>query len=375
MDIAQFLLQALKKGIDGCEERKVKQGVVDNLRSTMFLAQRIRRASEPRTIGFFGAQKRGKSSLINFLLGCDLMPTGPIPMSSVVIRASQNSEMADNLYEIDILNSNGSRDSCRDVTLDVAQLLLREYGSRKGKQSEDVDTIEVKAKFPNSKILGEGGVLVDTPGAEVAFGMDDPSSSTGALAENQDDAKRALDILEKMHLVIFVERADYMQSANSKKFFCEHLKPMRPLSVVNFKDVYEGSSSQTASSPEVVEARKQSEMQGRMLQTFGVNPGRILCVSSKEARDGRTNNDDGLLKRSHLPELEQRIVQEVSDLSSDQGLLICLQEIKKSLSQIEEATPEVVREVRARMTTPLHRFVQEAKNAEIAKAARGLLNT
>ena len=90
-----------------------KIGIVQNIFALCLTVKRIRRHQNPnatKTIGFFGGQKRGKSSLINHLIGCDLMPVSAIPMSSVVIRTKQDSSIADLHYIVDITQIDGYHD-------------------------------------------------------------------------------------------------------------------------------------------------------------------------------------------------------------------------------------------------------------------------
>ena len=159
LDTTQFLLQALNEIKKSCDGRQdIKPGIMENFSGIFFLLQKIRKYNEPKTIGFFGAQKRGKSSLINELLGCDLMPTSPIPMSSVAIEIKQDSSVADGVYKIDIFHSNGAKDISQNVDYESARIMLREYGSHKGFLSDSVDTIKISSSFPNSKILENAGL-------------------------------------------------------------------------------------------------------------------------------------------------------------------------------------------------------------------------
>ena len=361
-DISQFALQALVKIQEGCKRKNVKSGIIDNISGTIFLVKKIRKHGEPKTIGFFGAQKRGKSSLINQLLGCDIMPVSAIPMSSVVINVKHDEKHAQGKFTIDVIDSNGGMDTM-DVDLSSAQLLLTQYGSHKGCMSGEVDTITVTSNFADSKILGNGGILVDTPGAEIAFDSDASSEA------NEVDAKRALNILASTHIVIFVERADLMQSVNSKTFFMEHLKPMRPLSVINWKDAYTPDSKFKIPDPLVAEMKKQSCMREIMLKTYGVNLDRVLCVSSKEAAEARKNENHDLLLQSNLPELENRILTELHNLNPEKGLITCLHELRKILSQLDV---ETAKEIFVQAQRPFFVMLQTAtseksKIAEVAK--------
>ena len=74
-DISKQLLNAFVKIEEQLKNRsEVKQGVRDNISGIVYLAKKVVKRDTTKTIGIFGAQKRGKSSLINRLLSCDIMP-------------------------------------------------------------------------------------------------------------------------------------------------------------------------------------------------------------------------------------------------------------------------------------------------------------
>lgn len=328
--IARQLLQALVNIKNVCNEKNIKPGIIDNISETIFLVQKVLKNNIPKTIGFLGAQKRGKSSLINQLIGCNLMPVSPIPMSSVVIEIHRDNDLSQNDFAVDIIGADGFRNSST-VNFEQAKFLLQEYGSHKGNMGDMVDTIRVTSKFPDSKILEHGGILVDTPGAEIAFSQ--------SCASNADDARRAIKILASTHIVIFVERADLMQSENSRKFFTENIKPMRPLCVINWKDAFDLDITNKITDIAIREECKQSKMREIMLKTYGVNLNRILCVSSKEARIAKTdknNIDQAMLENSNLPILEKRILEELRNLYPEVGLIACLQEVQKIFSYFDK---------------------------------------
>lgn len=368
MTDTDLVLQALKNIKEACSENPdVKPGVIDNLSSTICLLQKIRKIGAPKTIGFFGAQKRGKSSLINQLLGCDLMPVGPVPMSSVVIKVKHDINHAVNKYTLDVTQVNGGMDSYSDMSLESAKLLLKQYGTRDGEMSCDVDTIEVTSNFSSSMILEHEGILVDTPGAEVAF------AENLSDAENNEDAARAIRILEKTHIVIFVERADCIQAENSKIFFQKNLKPLRPFNVINYKDTFDISSKSEESDALFLEKKKQDCMKGIMLQTFGVNLDRILCVSCKEAKDAKRDNDPKMLEISNLPKLEKAILNELDNLKPEIGLVTCLKELKKVMSQINAVDSDTAKEVFQNAKRPIS-VLQNGTKINAIKNITGELN-
>ena len=56
------------------QQQNASKGILANLDALMRKLKSATRPGGPKDTGFFGAMSRGKSSLINALLGCDLMP-------------------------------------------------------------------------------------------------------------------------------------------------------------------------------------------------------------------------------------------------------------------------------------------------------------
>ena len=220
-----------------------------------------------------------------------------------------------------------------------ASFLLKTYGSRLGGFSDQVAEITVTSKFPDSEILKNGGILVDTPGAEIAFGEEDPENVTGkefqpeSVEKNEKDTQRALDILNATQIIIFCERADYLEGRNSKLFYNMEMKKRHPLNVLNFKDTFEIDQTADASA-EILEKIRQNQMIHRMVSAFGANIDRVICVSSREASQGKKNNDDTLLAQSNILVLEELIIGELRSLQPQFGLTTCLKELHGILQQI-----------------------------------------
>lgn len=367
-DISKQLLNAFVKIEEQLKNRsEVKQGVRDNISGIVYLAKKVVKRDTPKTIGIFGAQKRGKSSLINRLLGCDIMPVHTIPMSSVAIEIKHDGNMQDGKFDVVIENFVGKIENNKNVDLNDAKTLLEQYGSHKNESlSSDVETIKVKANFSDSKILKNGGILIDTPGAEKAFGRGagEELSPEDEPTANDKDYKRAEKILQSAHFVVFVERADYAQSINSKEFFTKHIKPLRPLTVVNFKDTYELDSDKVKSKdPNFIERQKQNVLSKKMLENFGVNLGSVLCISCKEAAEAKEEDNEKKLELSNLPKLERRILAELDNLKPEVGLLTCLKELQQTLSLLEkELVQEVITKSRAKVN--FHVILSISENKE-----------
>ena len=112
----------------------------------------VRRLEVPQfEIAVFGRVNSGKSSLLNHLVGVDVLPVGVTPITAVPTRLMRGRLSS---AVIHFAEASPSR-------IDVAQ--LREYASEKGNpgNAKHVTGIEVELSAPR---LHEGVVLVDTPG-------------------------------------------------------------------------------------------------------------------------------------------------------------------------------------------------------------------
>ncbi len=102
------------------------------------------------TIAFCGHFSAGKSSMINKLMGSDLLPSSPIPTSANIV-AIKNGEP-----HVLLTDQHGKKISYPGE-LDVAQV------KKASKNGEDVKTIEV---FKYHPFLENGTVVMDTPGID-----------------------------------------------------------------------------------------------------------------------------------------------------------------------------------------------------------------
>ena len=98
-----------------------------------------------------GQFKRGKSTLINCLLGDDILPTGVIPITSIVtkIKYGESAEAMISFLNNEIVKINIE---------DVAAYISEQYNP------QNVKNVQVIDIFYPSEILKNGLVLIDTPG-------------------------------------------------------------------------------------------------------------------------------------------------------------------------------------------------------------------
>lgn len=129
----------------------------------------LRRVDTPRLrVLVAGEAKRGKSTLVNRLLGRDLLPTGAVPVTAVATTVVPGGPADDEL--LDVLLLDGRRE--RRGTADLASLV-----TERGNPHNVLGVGEVRAHVASVSLPG-GVELVDTPG-------------TGSVWEHNTEAARA----------------------------------------------------------------------------------------------------------------------------------------------------------------------------------------
>jgi ribosome biogenesis GTPase A len=103
-----------------------------------------------------GQFKRGKSTLINYLIGDTILPTGVIPITSIITKIKHGS------MPCALIVFNGGES--KDIPLDEVDLYVSE--EKNPENTKDVKYIEIE--YP-SQNLKNGLVLIDTPGIGSIF--------------------------------------------------------------------------------------------------------------------------------------------------------------------------------------------------------------
>lgn len=154
-------------------------------RSFEELASDARRAAEPLEAGevrvvVLGQFKRGKSSVVNALLGRRILPTGVVPLTTVptFLRTGPSTSVT-------IRYADGSEEEVEPDALDAYVTERENPGNEKG-----VDRVEVTCP---ARHLADGLVLVDTPGIGSA---------------ERDATERAFDFLPRVDAGLVVLSAD-----------------------------------------------------------------------------------------------------------------------------------------------------------------------
>ena len=123
------------ENIPGCSCEELKEKIQDNVFNLVVLGQ----------------FKRGKTSLINALLGAEILPTAVVPLTSIATILKYGETLNINVY------FNDGR-----VT-EIEPATLTQYVTEKGNPRNEKDVQEVIITYPSS-YLKDGVRLIDTPG-------------------------------------------------------------------------------------------------------------------------------------------------------------------------------------------------------------------
>jgi Dynamin family len=110
-------------------------------------------------VSVLGEFKRGKSTLVNALLGLDLMPTGVLPLTAVATEVVYGTPGGT------VVHTDGSTDE-----IDLSR--LSDYVTEAGNPANERQVRRVEARAP-AALLRPGIVLVDTPGIGSVFRHDE----------------------------------------------------------------------------------------------------------------------------------------------------------------------------------------------------------
>ena len=219
-----------------------------------------------------GQFSRGKSTLMNAILGKEYLPSGFVPTTSAITAVSYGSR------EKVVLRRSNSNLTSEIEMRDLADFVTERInpGNR-----ERIEMAEVQVPV---EILQRGFFLVDTPGLG------------SAVREN---TATTLNFLPSADAIVFVTSCDAPLTAGELGYLRECRSSVRQLFlVVNKIDlVPEAEREQVL---EFARAKAQEE-----LQDTGV---RLYAVSAREGLAARLSSDGEKLHRSGLPELEEDIV-------------------------------------------------------------------
>lgn len=272
-----------------------------------------------------GQFKRGKTSLINALLGADILPVAVVPLTSIVTIMTYG-----NVLRIKVFFNDGR------VT-EIKPESLSEYVTEKGNPKNVKDVSEVVITYP-SPYLKDGVRLIDTPGV-------------GSIYQHNTDV--AYQYLPKSDAALFLLSVDQPMSKAELDF----LKDVKEYSNKIFFLLNKADYLNEADLRESTDFSK-----GVMEEAMGAEV-KIFPVSAKLALEGKFNNSEDMVQKSRLPQFSQVLN---FFLIEEKGKVLIISAANNLLRLISQAKLEMELE-RNSLTTPLDELQQKIKAFEAKK--------
>jgi GTP-binding protein EngB required for normal cell division len=260
----------------------------------------VKLAAERFNLAVVGQFKRGKSSLMNAVIGRDLLPVGLLPLTSAITTLCYGPQ------ERALLARRGWF-----LTQEIAVSELADYVTENGNPGNEKELEEARVELP-LPFLRRGLYFIDTPGV-------------GSAREANTATTRAF--LPEADAVIFVTSVEASLSETEAGFLHDIRQHIRKLFVVvNKIDLLaEGEL------PQVLDYVRTG-----LEQILGASAVRLYPLSAQAAVAAKGRRDEASLRRSGLPELEADLTQFVAEEKSQVFLISILDRL---LRLIPDADP------------------------------------
>jgi GTPase SAR1 family protein len=258
-----------------------------------------------------GQFKRGKTSLINALLGADILPVAVVPLTSIVTIMTYGEVLRVKVF----FNDGG--------VSEIKPESLTDYVTEKGNPRNVKDVGEVVITYP-SPYLKDGVRLIDTPGV-------------GSIYRHNTDV--AYQYLPKSDAALFLLSVDQPMSQAELDF----LKDVREYSnriffLLNKADYFCEA-----------DLRESMDFSKNVLREAIETEARIFPVSAKLALEGKLSGDGELERKSMLP----RFSEVLNDfLMEDKGKILLLSVVNNLLRLLSHARFELDLEMKS-LSTPI----------------------
>ena len=240
----------------------------------------VRLAEDRFNLAVVGQFKRGKSTLMNAIIGRDLLPTGVLPLTSAITALCYGPR------ERVLLQRQGW---AREQEIQLGD--LADYVTERGNPGNEKGLSEARVELP-LRFLRRGLYFIDTPG--VGSGQHENTATTRAFLPQAD-------------AVIFVTSVEAPLSEAEELFLRDIREHARKLFVVvNKVDVLAGDEQDEVLA--YIGSRLSS-----VLATDGIP---IFPVSARQALDAKLRRDAPALQDSGLAELEASLA---TFLANEQG--------------------------------------------------------
>ena len=297
------------EGIPNCPCEELREKIQNNVFNLVVLGQ----------------FKRGKTTLINALLGAEILPTAIVPLTSIATILKYSEDLKINVY------FNDGR-----VT-EINPENLSEYVTERGNPRNEKDVQEVVITYP-SPYLKDGVRLIDTPGV-------------GSVYEHNTDV--AYQYLPKSDAALFLLSVDQPVSKAELDFLKDVKEYSHRIFFLQNKADYVGSEDLSESisfSKKIIEECMGSEV-------------KIFPLSAKLALEGKLSKTKELLEKSFLLEFENILN---TFLMQEKGEVLLLSVTNNLLRLLSQALFGFELEMKS-LVTPLEELKEKIKIFEKKK--------
>jgi len=316
-DRIKFDLSTLLRDISG----RISQQNGENAERLHHLFSRL--AEDRFNLTMVGRFSRGKTSLLNALLGMDRLPTGIVPLTSVVTRVSYGSE------EKVVLHYRGS-----SLFMDIPLDRLADYVTERGNPGNRRGISMAEVQLP-AELLRRGFTFVDTPGLGSSIAAN--TRTTEAFLPEAD----ALILVTSHDSPLSAEEFALLEQAR--------VRERRVFLVLNKQDIVDEAG------------REQSLAYIRTeLSRTGVGEFvSVFSVSARQALAAGQAHDHTALAASGLPAIEAALVNFLVNEQHHVFLLGFCERISALLRRPELAgLSQQIADIRARIETTARRRVE-----------------
>jgi hypothetical protein len=274
-----------------------------------------------------GQFKRGKTSLINAVIGADILPVSVVPLTSIITVLAYGPALRVKVH------FNGDR------TMEIKPESLPEYVTEKGNPKNEKNVQEVVVEYP-SPYLKDGVRIVDTPGV-------------GSVYEHNTDV--AYRYLPRSDAVLFLLSVDQPLSRAEFDFLGDIREYAGKVFFVLNKADYLSDG----------ELRESVEfLRGELRKALSSEPA-IYPVSARLALEGKLTGSEEALRRSRLPEFTGALR---DFLMNEKGRVLLRSVAGNLLRILSQSRFEAELELRS-LGAPLEELAEKLRVFEEKKAA------
>lgn len=328
----QQLVAQIERAAMALEQQQVEGRQVGRLRS---MQARLR--DKRLQVAVLGQFKRGKSSLINALLGAPVLPVAVIPLTAVPVFISWNPQS----FARVTFSAGRSPERLESSEPKELQEFLAQFVAEERNPHNRLGVDQVELAYP-SPFLSNGIVLIDTPGVG---------------SSHLHNTETALRVLPECDAAIFVVSADPPITASEIDYLGQiKSTAARIVFILNKIDHLDAVEKHTA----IEFMRKVLSDRSLIRQADS-----IIGVSARDALSARLRNDADELQRSGIEEVEAELF---LTIMQDKNVLLERAARRKALAIITQAVAAI--EIRIKVTTlPMEELASRAATFEDALVA------